>query len=303
MLDTRALAAAMAPVIREAVDKAVADAKAPLLERLDALERRAPEKGEQGPVGEPGQRGQDGPPGSPGRDGKDCDMDAVMARVDEVLAGLPVPKDGADGRDGADADMEALKSHCADLIAAIPQPTNGRDGRDGDAGPAGERGADGKDGRDGSDGVGLAGAMIGRAGDLVVTLTNGEVKSLGPVVGTNGSDGKDGERGPEGFSLRHFDTEFRHADKTLVLKFEADDTLETHEIFIPYLRDMGVWKEGAAYLEGDGVTWGGSLWTAQKDTAAKPDGSDDWRLAVKRGRDGKDFAGPQPRAIGTVKAG
>ena len=49
------------------------------------------------------------------------------------------------------------------------------------------------------------------------------------------------------------------------------------------------------------MTWGGSLWTAQDDTAEKPDGSKTWRLAVKKGRDGKDFAGPQPKAAEKVR--
>jgi hypothetical protein len=56
--------------------------------------------------------------------------------------------------------------------------------------PAGEKGMDGKDGADGKDGVGLAGALIDRDGSLVVTLTNGEVKSLGSVVGKDGADGR-----------------------------------------------------------------------------------------------------------------
>ncbi len=56
--------------------------------------------------------------------------------------------------------------------------------------------------------------------------------------------------------------------------------------------DAGVWKDGAAYAEGDGVTWAGSFWIAQADTSAKPGGEgEDWRLAVKRGRDGKDGKG------------
>ena len=52
--------------------------------------------------------------------------------------------------------------------------------------------------------------------------------------------------------------------------------------------DAGVWKEGAAYSRGDGVTLGGSFFIAQADTTAKPGKSDDWRLAVKRGTDGRD---------------
>lgn len=251
MLDTKALAAAMAPVIREAMEKAVAAVEAPLLKRIEDLEKRAPEKGE------------------PGQDGAD----------------------GQDGRDGKDAEPvsgEQIAAAVEAYIAANP-PASGRDGVDGKDGAPGEPG---EKGLDGADGVGVAGAMIGRNGDLVVTLTNGEVKSLGPVVG---KDGLNGERGPDGFSLKDFDTEFRHDDKVLVLKFFGDETLETHEIFLPYVRDCGVWKAGTEYLQGDGVTWGGSFWVAQKTTAGKPEDGD-FRLAVKRGRDGKDFAGPQVKA-------
>jgi hypothetical protein len=35
------------------------------------------------------------------------------------------------------------------------------------------------------------------------------------------------------------------------------------------------------------VSFGGSAFIAQRDTTDKPESSDAWRLAVKRGRDGK----------------
>lgn len=164
--------------------------------------------------------------------------------------------------------------------------------------PAPKDGAPGKDGRDGVDAVD---ALQDKDGNLILTFADGRTKNVGRVVGRDGRDGLNGERGAPGFSLADFDTEFRHEDKVLVLKFDGGDTLETHEIFLPYVRDCGVWKDGAEYLQGDGVTWGGSFWTAQKDTTAKPDGSSDWRLAVKKGRDGKDFAGPQVKAPAKVK--
>jgi hypothetical protein len=60
----------------------------------------------------------------------------------------------------------------------------------------------------------------------------------------------------------------------------------------------GVWKEGEEYTWGDFVTLGGSLWHCNYEplyaegptptTKAKPGTSEDWTLAVKRGRDGKD---------------
>jgi collagen type III alpha len=51
--------------------------------------------------------------------------------------------------------------------------------------------------------------------------------------------------------------------------------------------DRGVWREGG-FKKGDGVSFGGSFFIAQEDTADKPETSKAWRLAVKRGRDGRD---------------
>jgi hypothetical protein len=55
----------------------------------------------------------------------------------------------------------------------------------------------------------------------------------------------------------------------------------------PVIRDCGVWISGA-YEPGNAVSKGGSLWIAQRQTTDAPGASDAWRLAVKRGRDGRD---------------
>lgn len=59
-------------------------------------------------------------------------------------------------------------------------------------------------------------------------------------------------------------------------------------IKVAALVDKGVFRVEEAYEAGDGVTWGGSFFIAQKDApVGKPGepGCDGWRLAVKRGRD------------------
>lgn len=67
---------------------------------------------------------------------------------------------------------------------------------------------------------------------------------------------------------------------------------QTIELKTAIVLDAGVWKEGVGYVKGDGVTSGGSFWIAQADTSTKPGKSpDEWRLAVKRGNDGRDFKG------------
>lgn len=65
--------------------------------------------------------------------------------------------------------------------------------------------------------------------------------------------------------------------------------IERKDFVFPVILDRGVFKESESYVKGDAVTWGGSLWIAQGDTSTKPDSANSgWRLAVKRGRDGKD---------------
>lgn len=50
----------------------------------------------------------------------------------------------------------------------------------------------------------------------------------------------------------------------------------------------GVWAQGS-FEKGDCVTYDGSLWVAQKETNEAPATCQDWKLAVKRGRNGKDL--------------
>lgn len=54
----------------------------------------------------------------------------------------------------------------------------------------------------------------------------------------------------------------------------------------PGLTYCGVFVEGKTYGRGDGVTYAGSMWHCNTETTAKPDdGSKDWTLMVKHGRD------------------
>jgi hypothetical protein len=57
---------------------------------------------------------------------------------------------------------------------------------------------------------------------------------------------------------------------------------------IPVVLDQGVYKQGASYVRGDGVSYGGCFWIAKCDTSAVPGrDNDDWRLSVKKGRDAR----------------
>ena len=63
--------------------------------------------------------------------------------------------------------------------------------------------------------------------------------------------------------------------------------VKTHQHRFATPHDKGVWKPDVDYRRGAGVSWGGSWFIAQVDhPQGKPEQSKEWRMAVKRGRDG-----------------
>ena len=66
--------------------------------------------------------------------------------------------------------------------------------------------------------------------------------------------------------------------------FKRIDELESSRDGLTY---KGVWKPGE-HRRGEFVTHQGSLWHCERQTQLKPGDSDDFTLAVKRGRDGRD---------------
>ena len=174
-------------------------------------------------------------------------------------------------------------------LARMPGPP-GETGPEGKRGPRGETGEKGERGEPGKQGA------------------------MGPA----GLDGKDGERGAKGEPGRNatdltfieemieqrVERKFKAAKLTTedggrTLRWAIGETV--HEIKTAIVLDAGVWKEGASYTAGDGVTLGGSFFIAQTPTTAKPGKSDDWRLAVKRGSDGRDFRPEEKRAPEPVR--
>lgn len=136
-----------------------------------------------------------------------------------------------------------------------------------------------------------------------------EVRALARMPGPQGQEGKrgkDGERGLKGEPGRNATDLMlvqemieqrveRAIEAVTITTLDRGRTLrwafgdKVHEIKTALVLDAGVWKDGTNYLAGDGVTLGGSFFIAQIDTTAKPGKSDDWRLAVKRGSDGRDY--------------
>lgn len=112
------------------------------------------------------------------------------------------------------------------------------------------------------------------------------IEAVKPVDGLPGEKGEPGQDGKDGLGFDDLTVE-HDGERGVVLRFQRGDVVKEFPLTFDVVLDRGVYKAGQEYAKGDAVTWGGSLWIAQKETSAKPEGGD-WRLAVKRGRDGKD---------------
>lgn len=217
------------------------------------------------------------------KDGKDADPVAVANMVKEQFASeITDIRAKIDTWRAPDPDLEVMRgmveTAVGEAVSAIPVPKDGKDGRDG---IDGKDGLPGERGEKGENGVGVAGAVIDRDGSLALTLSNGEVKNLGQICGKNGAPGTDGKDGI-GFD----DIDLVEDEAGLSLKFIKGDAVKAYPL--PVVIDRGVYREGQTYQKGSGVTWGGRYWIAQEKTSDKPDGGKSWRLAVNKGRDGKD---------------
>lgn len=272
MLDTKALAEATATIVREHVDKATA----PLLKRIDALEDGLSKAAEVK---------------------INLDDKNLTARITEVSAGVVAamePKIVEKAAVDRDSLTEAVIEEVGKAVAAIPVP---KDGKSVDPAELTEMVAETVQKAVEAlpapkDGVGVAGALIDRDGSLVLTLSDGTTRELGCVIGRdgqNGSNGKDGSPGRDGKDGLGFDDlSFEHdGERGFVLRFQRGDTVKEFPFKVPTVLDRGVYRPERTYSKGDAVTWAGSLWIAQNETAEKPDSGDGWRLAVKRGRDAK----------------
>ncbi len=233
----------------------------------------------------------------------------VSDAVEKAVAALPAPKDGAPGESvdlvalAANLDTLAAK-HVASVLADLPMPKDGQSVTVEDVAPliaveVQKAVAAIPVPKDGKDGVGLTGAFQSREGTLIITLSDGTTKDVGPIVGRDVDMAevtrqireaiaaiplpKDGRDGLDGVGFD--DLELVEDDRGRpILRCVRGEKIREFRIDGAY---CGVWKAGEAYLKGDKVTWGGSLFIARQDTTDKPETTAAWQLAVKHGKEGK----------------
>lgn len=273
-----------------------------------------------------GKDGRDGGDGRDGTDGKSVELAEVEALVGKAVSALPLAKDGSDGADGKDgrdgtdgkdgqngtngkdadpAHIDALveqrvQKRLAELLpdlvakaievlmpelaakaaALVPKPADGRDG---------EPGRDAVH-IDVLDGIAAGkryqrGTFATHDGGLVHSyrptdplLPGSELEKSGWHVIVKGVTEVAVEHGKD---LRSIGIAVRLTGGQVVMR-----TLQ-----LPVVIDRGIFKAGDSYVPGDGVTWNGCFWIAQRSVlpGEKPgDESEAFRLAVKKGTDGRD---------------
>lgn len=193
----------------------------------------------------------------------------VTPAVAAAVAAIPKPKDGEPVHPDTVALMVARAVR--EAVAALPRPKDGDAGRDAtqyepllsiDDTKSYPRGTF----------AAHRGGMI-RSFRQTDPVGDAGLFAAGWAVMLNGIAGETEETADEG-----------RTDKRITRY--TDGTVLERSIARSVVIDRGVYREGEAYAKGDGVSWAGSFWIAQKATAAKPDAADgSWRLSVKKGRD------------------
>ena len=271
------------------------------------------EKGEPGSQGERGEKGDPGPQGERGEQGEQGgffpteEAQALVAlEVDSALRSeqhktllatlveeevkrieivVPEPVHGKDGRDGVDGrtpTAEELAALVKTAVDAIPTPADGRDGRDG---------RDGAAGKDAAELVILAhiqpdrryplGTWARHAGGLWRASRDTDAMGEQDPVAAGWLPMVDGIAGVE---------ILQHDERSFSLKVQLSSGAEQrHGFKLASMIYRGVYSEAQEYDTGDAVTDDNQTWVAvQPSKGVRPGTSEAWKLAARKGRNGKD---------------
>lgn len=195
----------------------------------------------------------------PAKDGESVtaeDVRPLLAElVGEAVKALPPAEKGQD------ADMDALRAHLGELVKAIQLP----------AVPSVDE---------------VAATLERRFSDLTLSWER-QARDTFEKAADRMPKPQDGR---DALPLESFDLSLCEDGRTVTVKMQAGETVVEKSVKLPALLDRGVFSADNTYEQGDGTTYGGCYWIAQKDAPeGVPGGSADWRLVVKKGRDGKDL--------------
>lgn len=233
------------------------------------------------------------------KDGKDADPEQIERAISEAVAKIPMPKDGK----GVTVEelLPVIQESVKREVSALPRPKDGQSVTLDDVRPLIEGAVKDaaayylegipvpKDGQPGRDALQL---------EILPSIDPAKSYPRGSYARHAGGlwrayETTHGMRGWECIVEGIAEHRIEQVDERTI---EAVSVLSSgcevrKSISVPAVIDRGIYTADLAYKSGDGVTWGGSYWIATKnEPVGKPGepGSDGWRLAVKRGRDGKD---------------
>jgi integrin beta 3 len=259
---TRATVVAAMRLMRSAIEARFSERIAALQERLAAAsitaERAALVAETRAVAGAPGPAGAQGPQGPAGEKGESGEKGAA----------------GSPGEPGP----------------AGPQGEKGTAGSPGEPGLRGEKGDPGADGRSIAieDVQPLLDAAIARAElDLERRAAEAIQRAVDRIPAPK--DGAPGRDGVDGLGFDDFEVE-HDGERAFAIVGRRNGVEKRWAFRLPVLIDRGVYGIGRAYERGDGVTYGGDFVIATREVAPgeTPGKSDAWRLAVRKGRDGKN---------------
>ena len=189
------------------------------------------------------------------KDGESVTADDVRPllaeMVESAVKAIPAPKGGTDGKDAA---MAELKLHLSELVKHVNLP----------APPSVDE---------------VAAVFERRFSDLTLSWERQARDTFEKAVDRMPipQDGKD--------ALPIENIEIKQDGRHVTIKLgDVERTIKLDAVIY-----QGVWTD-KEFEKGDAVTYGGSLWIAQEDQPeGAPGTTKSWRLAVKKGRDGKDL--------------
>lgn len=202
----------------------------------------------------------------------------IKDAAEAVIAEIPAPANGKDGKDGASVSIDDLLPHvekmAKELFNSIPKPKDGE---------RGERGEPGKDATD---------IHILPAIDFEKSYPRGTwahhngglYKSHANTLGERGWDCV-----INGIDAIDVD---KSGDREITVKItdsRGEQVVKTFSMQNVIYQGIYDEKKDADYEDGDMVTCGGSVWHCLSKNPGRPgDSNPNWKLAVKRGQNGKD---------------
>lgn len=237
------------------------------------------------------------------KNGKDADPIDTVAIAAEIASKIPVPKNGEDAQVDYQLVNREINEAVAKAVAEIPKPKDtpievvsaliaGEVSKAMSLLPKPTAPKDGEPGRDAlqievlpaidsSKGY-PRGTFASHKGGLWRAARNTDVGDDLQMCGWHSI--------VEGFPEIEIDQ--CNDIRTITIRAVSSTGRKVEKHFsLPVMIDRGVFKSGAEYVPGDTVSYGGSIWIAQTATKEVPGtgDADGWRLAVKRGQNGKDY--------------